>query len=122
MLRRKKPKGKAAFDDKAREAIYERAGGRCERCGSAGSVWHFHHRRPRGMGGTSRTDSGGLANALLLHPECHEWVERNRTASYDMGYLVDQQNDPCRTPVKLWDGWRYLSEDGTVSEDLGDGV
>ena len=71
------------------------------------------------MGGTSRTDSGGLANALLLHPQCHEWVERNRAAAYNLGYLVDQQNDPRSTRVRMWDGWHYLSQDGRLLEDLG---
>ena len=68
------------------------------------------------MGGTSRTDSGGAANALLLHPSCHEWVERNRSASYDMGYLVGQTDDPCTTRVKLWDGWYMLTEDGGMRQ------
>ena len=72
------------------------------------------------MGGTSRTDSGGAANALLLHPQCHEWVERNRAAAYDLGYLVGQSDDPRTTRVRMWDGWRYLTEDGKVQELSGD--
>jgi hypothetical protein len=112
----------AEFNDKTRETIRERSDERCERCGAGGSVWHFHHRRPRGMGGTSRKDSGGAANALLLHPQCHEWVERNRTAAYDLGYLVDQQSDPCEAPVRMWDGWKYLGSDGSVTEAPSQGV
>lgn len=104
-----------AFDEQTREIIFERADGRCERCGSSGSVWQIHHRRPRGMGGTSRTDSGGAANALFLHPQCHEWVERNRSDAYDLGYLVGQQDDPCESPVRMWDGWKKLNPDGSVS-------
>jgi hypothetical protein len=110
------------FNDKTRETIRERSDERCERCGNGGSVWHFHHRRPRGMGGTSRKDSGGAANALLLHPQCHEWVERNRSAAYDLGYLVDQQTDPCEAPVRMWDGWKYLGSDGSVTEAPSQGV
>lgn len=71
------------------------------------------------MGGTSRTDSGGAANALLLHPECHEWVERNRSVAYDLGYLVGQQSSPSETPVRMWDGWIKLGEDGTVTKVEG---
>lgn len=67
------------------------------------------------MGGTSRADSGGAANALLLHPKCHERVERNRAAAYDMGWLVAQQDDPRDVAVRLWDGWVKLGEDGTLS-------
>lgn len=104
---------KGAFNDKTRRLVYERAKGRCERCGGNGDQWHFHHRRPRGMGGTSRKDSGGAENALLLHPSCHEWVERNRSDAYDMGYLVAQQANPRDTPVRLWDGWFILRENGS---------
>lgn len=118
-MKRSRRRTGAEFNEKTREIIYQRAQGRCERCGMSGSVWHFHHRRPRGMGGTSRTDSGGAANALLLHPKCHEWVERNRSAAYDLGYLVDQQSDPREVPVKIWFMWLILNEDGSVQEVEG---
>jgi hypothetical protein len=118
-MKRSRKRTGAEFNEKVRELVYERSNGRCERCGNAGSEWQIHHRRPRGMGGTSRTDSGGAANALLLHPSCHEWVERNRSAAYDLGYLVDQQSDPCETPIRMWDGWIKLKDDGSVEEVEG---
>lgn len=108
----------SAFNEKIRELVYERARGRCERCGGGGNAWQYHHRRPRGMGGTSRKDSGGAANALLLHFHCHEWVERNRKEAKEAGFLVDQWHDPREVKVKMWDGWHYLSEDGTLISDL----
>lgn len=64
------------------------------------------------MGGTRRTDTAGAANAILLHPSCHEWVERNRAAAIDQGFLVTQQHDPASTPVRLWHGWCLLTPDG----------
>jgi 5-methylcytosine-specific restriction enzyme A len=113
-MKRSRRKTGAEFNEQVRETIYERAQGCCERCGSSGSDWQIHHRRPRGMGGTSRTDSGSAANALLLHPSCHEWVERNRSVAYDLGYLVHQQDDPCEVPVKLGFVWGRLTQDGSV--------
>lgn len=68
------------------------------------------------MGGTSRTDTGGAANALLLHPACHERVERQRSIAYELGWLVGQQNDPCDVPVRLWDGWFLLSSSGQMTQ------
>ena len=115
-MKRSRRKTGAEFNENIREVIYERAKARCERCEGAGSVWHFHHRRPRGMGGTSRTDSGGAANALLLHPQCHEWVERNRSAAYDLGYLVHQQDDPCEVPVRIGFMWVKLNNDGSIQQ------
>jgi len=72
------------------------------------------------MGGTRRTTTSGAANALFLHPSCHEWVERNRTAAYDMGFLVAQQDEPCAIPVQMWDGIWYLSDDGSKGNVIPD--
>ena len=108
-----------AFDAKLRELVYTRAAGKCERCGTPGQM-QYHHRRPRGMGGTRRTDTAGAANALLLHPSCHEWVERNRAAALDQGFLVTQQHDPAAIPVRLWNGWCLLTPDGGYIDSPGE--
>ena len=71
------------------------------------------------MGGTRRTDTAGAANALLLHPNCHEWVERNRATALQLGFLVTQQHDPATVPVRLWDGWRLLAPDGGYIDSPG---
>ena len=65
------------------------------------------------MGGTRRATTAGAANALFLHPSCHEWVEQNRTDAYNMGFLVAQQDEPCAVPVQMWDGIWQLSDDGS---------
>lgn len=75
----------------------------------------IHHRRPRGMGGTKQRESGNAANGLLLHPSCHERVERNRSAALAAGWLVPQHADPAEVPVRLWDGWALLSDDGSLT-------
>jgi hypothetical protein len=72
------------------------------------------------MGGTRRTTTAGAANALFLHPRCHEWVERNRTAAYDMGFLVAQQDEPCLIAVRMWDGEWYLDDDGSKKNVIPD--
>jgi hypothetical protein len=35
--------------------------------------WRLHHCVPRGMGGSRSAENRGL-----LHPECHDWVHRQR--------------------------------------------
>ena len=79
----------------------------------------YHHRRPRGIGGTKRVETGQAQNALLLHTKCHTRVESNRLEAYESGWLVAQSSDPGAAPVKLWDGWFVLDSlgaRGPVSE------
>jgi hypothetical protein len=92
--------------------VIARAFGRCELCGtrlrSAGQ-WvaehSFHHRRPRGMGGTSRPESNGAANLLLLCGSgvtgCHGWIEEHRAVARAQGQLLSQTDDPAEVPVWL---------------------
>ena len=74
----------------------------------------IHHRRPRGMGGTRQADSASPANGLYVHQKCHDTIERNRATGLRKGWLVHQNDDPVQIPVRLWYGWRLLSEDGGV--------
>lgn len=71
------------------------------------------------MGGTRRQDTAAAANALLLHPNCHEWVERNRIAALELGFLVRQHETPTSVPVRLWNGWFILTEDGGKIAHVG---
>ncbi len=111
-----------AFSEKTRQAARERSAGRCDLCGMPVAAAHFHHRRPRGMGGTRRKDSGELSNCLLLHPRCHADIESNRERAIENGWLVPQYQDPESIPVKLWMGIRYLSSDGTLIAPVGTGL
>lgn len=101
------------FTEKTRNLVVARAGGNCELCGAAVNNPNLHHRKPRGMGGTKNPESRSPANALFLHFTCHEWVERNRTESYELGYLVRQAENSNAKPVLGPDGWFLLNDDGT---------
>lgn len=86
------------------EAVWDRAGGRCEISGvqlfgERTVGWHVHHRRPRRMGGSKLDDTNSVENLLLLSPEAHEHVERNRTEAYERGWLVRQEAIPAAVPV-----------------------
>jgi 5-methylcytosine-specific restriction protein A len=86
------------------EALWDRAGGRCEisgvpLSGVRGEDYHVHHRRPRRMGGSRLDDTNSVENLMLLSPEAHEHVEKNRTEAYERGWLVRQDATPAAVPV-----------------------
>ena len=103
------------FTNNVKKAVLERSKGRCEICGIVCLSGQYHHRRPRGMGGSKRAETGGAANAVLLHPWCHERVERNRQDASERGWLVPQSLDPREIPFKRHDGWFLLGDDGTLT-------
>jgi hypothetical protein len=102
----------SAFNKLVRSIIDERARGCCELCGMPVESPQYHHRRPRGIGGTKRVETGQAQIALLLHQKCHTRVESNRLEAYESGWLVAQNADPGDVPVRLWDGWFVLDSLG----------
>lgn len=103
-----------AFSDYTKRIVFGRARGRCEICGVKVDGGHFHHRKPRRMGGTSDLTLGMASNAMYLHFKCHERVESNRMDSYKLGYLVSAIDNPTEIAVRLWDGWWRLDDDGSL--------
>jgi 5-methylcytosine-specific restriction protein A len=101
------------FTEEVRDIVLKRAAGKCERCGLPikGSA-EYHHRRPRGMGGSKDPAVGSASNCLLLHPGCHGHIESYRMKGRGLGYLVSQTQDPQEVAVKRWDGWVLLQPDG----------
>lgn len=90
------------------EALHERASVDgvpcCELCGipvkgERGVHHHVHHRRPRRMGGSQLADTNSIVNLLLLDADCHARIESERTAAYEGGWLVRQNDDPASVPV-----------------------
>ena len=120
-----------------RRTVAARAGWRCEICGTvlgwpdgSGGTWcashSFHHRRPRGMGGTRRPDTNSPANLLLLcgtgTTGCHSRVEENRAAAHQLGWLLHQTEDPTQVPAYVVTGPHHeaqpllLTTDGRYEE------
>lgn len=92
----------------------------------------FHHRRPRGKGGTSRANVHSLAALINTCGHgtlgCHWYVEQHRDYGRVRGLLVPnvgtaEATDPARVPVVLSSGRRVLlSEDGPFYLPPPDGI
>lgn len=95
-----------------RTLVYERSGGRCELCDAMTSDMAIHHRRPRGLGGSSRPDTNAPSNGLLVCGEHHRQIESYRTMSYEMGWLVRQSYSPLTVPVFRRGLWVLLDDEG----------
>lgn len=104
-----------------RAALLERSGGRCEVSGLPldPDTFDVHHRRNKGMGGTSRPDVHDLSNLLALDPSVHNGGPRSvhgrRPWSEQRGYLIPKlaRYPPGIMPV--WLGmvrWVHLTDDG----------
>jgi len=103
-----------AFTEKDRELIRQRADNRCEVCGARMLTYgQIHHRRPRGMGGTRKREASSLSNALYVHADCHARIESNRKRAAHLGWLVGWGRQIESAEVRLWDGWFYLTPEGT---------
>ena len=102
------------FSKHTRELVYLRSGGRCERCGAIRTRVEYHHRRPRGMGGSRATDTNGAANCVLLCVYCHRDIEAYREAAIDFGFLVPQGKKPAETPLRRHKQWVLLDDFGYV--------
>ena len=66
------------------------------------------------MGGSKRDETGAAANALLVHPKCHTWIESNRKEAMKYGYLVSQWADPREVPVYRARTWVLLDDEGAI--------
>lgn len=103
-----------------RETLWERCNGRCEVSGQALNLDTFdvHHRRNRGMGGTSRPDVHHFDNLLALDPVIHnggpQSVHGRRAWSEQLGYLLPKDfEQPGLVPVLLFArSWLFLGKDG----------
>ena len=103
------------FSKHTRELVFLRSGGRCERCGLIELAMQYHHRRPRGMGGSRATDTNGAANCVLLCVYCHRDIEAYREAAIDFGFLVPQGKKPAETPLRRHKKWVLLDDFGYVT-------
>lgn len=102
------------FSKKVRAVVTDRAAGRCELCGVTEAGLQYHHRRPRGMGGSRRADTNQASNCALLCPKCHCLIESNRTEAKKRGWLVRQGHNPAQVPVFREGRWVLLDDHGCV--------
>ncbi len=115
---------KTGPSEATRLLVLTRSKGFCEVCRGSlnqGFGMSVHHRQPRGMGGTKKLNSNSASNLLVLCGSgitgCHGWIESNRAESYEKGYLVSYQEESSHmVPIKLYDGWFYLNNDGTYTK------
>lgn len=85
----------------------------CEVCGS-NTFAERHHRRPRGSGGSKRTDTNLPSNCLAVCRDCHRMIESHRRIALMLGWLIGQRSNPSETRVMYRGEWSYLLDDGTV--------
>lgn len=120
-----------------REAVYLRSGDRCEvaatnACRARGGWFDgvdgrsLHHRRPRRMGGTRAIDIHDPANLLAVCGNgtrgCHGWIESNRLAAKENGWLLGAGADPVSRACTVRDGRIVLLRlDGYVVLFAADG-
>lgn len=125
----RKPRRDTGPTKTTRTTVWTRAGGRCEVCGGplAGVCgFSMHHRRARGMGGSSRTELNSPSNLVLACGSgttgCHGNLESHREQAYADGLLLHDGQDPAQVPVLLADPTNparrrlvLLNDDGTYS-------
>ena len=92
----------------SRVIVWDRSGGRCERCGGRASEWH--HRRPRGIRDTHRHCACvGLATC----GSCHRWIHSQPAESRSLGLIVSRyEEEPWKIPVQTVSGWAVMTCDG----------
>jgi hypothetical protein len=109
-------KSSPGFSTIAKQDISHRSHGMCELdfCGPAD---HYHHRAPRGRGGTSLEWVNGPANALHVAARCHDRIEANRREAYANGWLVRRNGSltAAEVPVLYRGRWVLLDDRGGVT-------
>jgi 5-methylcytosine-specific restriction protein A len=108
-------RAKPGFGPAAKALILARSSGICE-LDACGPVEHYHHRAPRGAGGTSLDWINRPANCLALSARCHNRVEQNRNTAYENGWLIPRNQQPiAEEKAVLYRGRRVLlSDDGSL--------
>lgn len=106
--------------EQVRRLVFARDGGKCLFC--LGEADDVHHRRPKGMGGTSdKYIAFGMANLVSLCRFHHTWIHAHPEDGYRLGFLVHSWDDPAEIPLVLKPGTHYvkLLSSGDI-EKVGD--
>lgn len=105
-----------------RATVLQRDGHCCRRCHRSilDHPSSIHHRKPRGMGGTSDVRSKDVRNLVLLcgtgTTDCHGWVESHRAEAEEEGWLLSSYDDLDRPTVDLYGTAVTYHADGCVTE------
>lgn len=100
--------------------VRDRDDWRCARCGfrdtsKSWSCLTTHHRRNRGMGGSTWPGINLPSNLLTLCGSgttgCHGWVTDHPREARELGLSVSMHADPASVPVQTWRGLIHLSND-----------
>ena len=75
-------------------------------------AYQLHHRRPRGMGGSTAAETNRASNGLCVCVSCHSDIEANREDALKYGWLVRQGQNPMEVSVLRKGMWVRLADDG----------
>jgi hypothetical protein len=109
------------FPPAVKAIMRRRSGGLCEVCGRAVAT-DFHHRRPRGAGGTSVAWVNLPANGLHICRGCHDRIEGrfpaySRRAAMAQGFLISLSGRGADTiPVRYRGRLVTLDNEGNSPE------
>ncbi|KRQ31673.1 hypothetical protein AOT93_14320, partial [Mycobacteroides sp. H110] len=82
------------FTAESKELMAYRCGGECEVCWPnvcMQTVETYHHRRPRGRGGSRQESTSQPSNGLGICRGCHSFIEtRERGKAIELGFIVSQ--------------------------------
>ncbi len=94
--------------------VYTRDRGLCVCCGAR--MTDYHHRQPRGMGGSSRSTTIHSPAALIcVCRACHNRLESERSWAEKSGYIVRRGiTNPAEVLLVHHGAWALLSDDGSL--------
>jgi 5-methylcytosine-specific restriction endonuclease McrA len=84
-------RGKRLLPLQTREALRERARGRCERCHRPDHkvICQAHHKRLRSQGGSDEPDNlAYLCSTIGTRQGCHQWVHDNPAEAARDGWII----------------------------------
>lgn len=109
--RREAPQQDAGWWEWATTMLVSRCGGFCEKCHeplTRGDM-ERHHRKRRRDGGDR------LANLLLLHRRCHQWITEHPDEAKRHGWIVHPVDDVETVPVLIRGGYWFLDDYGLMT-------
>lgn len=97
---------------RVRRVCFERDREACARCPGGRPAAQLHHRRPRGMGSSSRGSTNEPSNLVCLCEPCHREIESHREQAIAEGYIVPQSQEPSTVPLLSRGQWVLLDDNG----------